>query len=267
MFRDCPRTVLRCLILALAVTVAHASAPAPTPEPAPSPAAAADPGNVDTAPAAEPVELTPLVARFSASMDKGIALKGSAVRTLKLQDDGTWMLSFDVDSLIADITESLRFRWQDGQVIPLSYRYKLSGFMLRNRERSLNYDWDRKMVTGHYEGETISMSLPEDALDPLGYQLQLRQDLKAGKTRVEYLVTNQGSFDQDEFAVIGEEMLDTRVGRVNTVKVHKVRAPGKKRETLMWFVPEMDYLLVKLVQVESDGSRYEINVEDAVITD
>ena len=208
-----------------------------------------------------------MVARYSAALDKGVALKGSAVRTLKLQPDGTWMLQFDVDSLIADITESLHFRWQDNNVIPLSYRYRLSGFMIRERTRQLDYDWDRGVVSGHYEGRSVNLELPPGALDPLGYQLQLRQDLKAGKTQMEYQVTEKGTFDQDVFAVIGEETLDTRVGRVTAVKLEKVRAPANKRETLMWFVPELDYLLVKLVQVEKDGSRYEINVDEAVIAD
>ena len=172
-----------------------------------------------------------------------------------------------MDSLIADISERLHFRWDNNTVVPLSYRYELSGFMIRERKRELDYDWEKGVVSGVYEGESFTLELPEGAMDPVGYQLQLRQDLKAGKTRMQYLVTDKGSFDQDEFAVIGEEVLDTRVGRVTAVKLEKVRAPGSKRETLMWFVPEMDYLLVKLVQVEKDGSRYEINVEEAVLAD
>ena len=35
----------------------------------------------------------------------------------------------------------------------------------------------------------------------------------------------------------------------------------------MWFAPELDYLLVRLIQVEPDGSRYEVRLEDADLTD
>lgn len=216
----------------------------------------------------EPVshpELTPFKASYSASLDKGVAIKGSATRTLRQNSDGTWQLSVDVNSLIADIEESLHFKWQEGRVVPLSYRYKLSGFMIGNRKRNLDYDWATQRVTGRYEKKSLSMALPENALDPLGYQLQLRQDLKAGKNRMVYQVTDEGDFDRDEFAVIGEETLKTALGQVDTIKAEKVREQGSKRQTLMWFAPDRDYLLVKLVQVESNGTRYEINIDKADI--
>ncbi|WP_404363456.1 DUF3108 domain-containing protein [Marinobacter sp.] len=212
-----------------------------------------------------PISLTPLRATYSAAMDKGVTINGSATRLLEPQPDGTWILRFDVESFLADIDESLRFRWEDNQVIPLSYRYKLSGFMIGSRERTIDYDWENQTVSGNFEGESFSMALVPGALDPMGYQLQLRQDLKAGKTQMEYQVTDDGDFDRDEFAVIGRETLDTELGQVSTVKVEKVRAPRKKRSTVMWFAPELDYLLVRLVQIESNGSRYEINIEDANI--
>lgn len=249
------------LALALIWNPAGASAPQQPASPEPEAVSEAAPAQSDHAP------LTPLTAHYGASLDKGVALDGSAVRTLRLQSDGSWVLRFEVESLFADIVEVLNFQWQDGRVIPLTYRYKLSGFMIRGRERALDYDWDKGVVSGRYEGESVTMDLPANALDPLGFQLQLRQDLKAGKTHMAYKVTDKGRYDEDEFAVIGEEFLDTRLGRVRAVKLEKVRAPDSKRETLMWFVPELDYLLVRLVQVEKDGSRYEINVEDATIAD
>jgi hypothetical protein len=212
-----------------------------------------------------PAELTPFTATYRASLDKGVAIKGEATRTLKQNTDGSWQLSFDVNSLIADIAESLHFKWEDGRVVPLAYRYTLSGFMIGERKRVLDYDWQTKKVSGRFEKNTFTMDLPNKALDPLGYQLQLRQDLKAGKTHMAYEVTDDGDFDQDRFAVIGEETLTTALGEVETIKAEKVRDPTKKRQTLMWFAPDRDYLLVKLVQVESNGTRYEINIAEADI--
>ncbi|MBS3802950.1 MAG: DUF3108 domain-containing protein [Oleiphilaceae bacterium] len=215
--------------------------------------------------ATAPPELTPFTATYKASIDKGVAIKGKATRTLKQNPDGTWHLSFNVESVIADIEESLQFQWQDARILPLAYRYKLSGFLIGERKRVLDYDWQEKTVSGRYEKKSFSMALPDGALDPLGYQLQLRQDLKAGKKRMAYQVTDKGDFDQDEFAVIGEETLTTALGKVKTIKAEKVRDPAKKRETLLWFAPDRDYLLVKLVQIESNGTRYEINIDDADI--
>lgn len=217
-------------------------------------------------PAAIPkIELNPLSSSYSAAIDKGISINGSAVRSLEPQSDGTWLYRFDVDSFIADIEESLHFRWENNQVVPLRYRYKLSGLMISDRKRTIDFNRDTQTVSGHFEGDKFQMDLKENALDPLGYQLQLMQDLKAGKREMVYHVIDDGDYDEDRFAVLGEETLKTALGELKTLKAEKVRDPGSKRETLMWFAPELDYLLVRLVQVESDGTRYDIEIRDANI--
>lgn len=213
--------------------------------------------------AAQQPDLTPMSATYGASMDKGLAINGSATRTLKKQEDGTWLYRFDVDSFIADITESVTFRWEDGRVRPLEYRYALKGLMVSNRSRAMNFSWPANSISGSFEGNSFTMDMVDNALDPLGFQLQMRQDLKAGKREMTYSVADDGDYDHDRFAVIGEETLATPMGEMTTLKVEKVRDEDSKRETLMWFAPELDYLLVQLVQVEPDGSRYEVNLEDA----
>ncbi len=211
------------------------------------------------------IELKPLSSSYSAAIDKGVSINGSAVRRLEPRPDGTWLYRFDVTSFFADIEESLHFRWQNNRVVPLRYRYKLSGLMIRDRERSIDFNRDTQTVSGQFEGDKFQMDLKENALDPLGYQLQLMQDLKAGKREITYSVTNDGDYDENRFAVLGEESLKTALGELKTLKAQKVRDPDSKRETLMWFAPELDYLLVRLVQVESDGTRYEIKIKEADI--
>ncbi|AZT83516.1 DUF3108 domain-containing protein [Marinobacter sp. NP-4(2019)] len=209
--------------------------------------------------------LLPLKASYSASMDKGISLSGSATRSLAEREDGTWIYRTDVDSFIADIEESLVLRWENNQVVPLRYRYKLSGFLIRDREEAIDFDWDNRVATGHHEGDSFSVALEDGALDPMGYQLQLHQDIRAGKREMVYRVIDEGDFDTDRFAVIDEETLQTDRGKITTVKAEKVRDADSKRQTLMWFAPDQEYLLVRLLQVEPDGSRYEITIDEAEI--
>lgn len=208
--------------------------------------------------------LLPLKASYNASMNKGIALNGTASRRLIKRDDGTWLYRTDVDSFIADIRESLILRWENNQVVPLRYRYKLSGFLIRDREVAIDFEWSKGVATGHHEGDRFSLKLEEGALDPMGYQLQLHQDIRAGKREMVYRVIDEGDYDTDRFAVIDEEILDTDQGRIATVKAEKVR-DDSKRQTLMWFAPEQEYLLIRLLQVEPDGSRYDITIDEAEI--
>lgn len=210
--------------------------------------------------AAGPDTLTPFSATYSASMSKGISLSGAGRRSLRRQEDNTWLYRTRVDSFIADIDESLVFRWDNGRVIPLRYRYELSGLMIRDRTESIDFDWQAGTATGDHEGDPFTLSLKAGTLDPLGYQLQLRQDLKSGKREVTYPVIDKGDYDEDRFAVV-----DQPEGQ--PLKVEKVRDADSKRQTLLWLDPDQDYLLVRLRQVEPDGSEYELKLKEARLQD
>lgn len=217
-----------------------------------------------SAEAAEPkAGLTPFEASYTASMDKGISINGNAKRTLTPQGNNVWLYRTDVNSFIADIDESLVLKWENNRVVPLRYRYRLSGLFIKDRKESIDFDWDASLATGTYKGKQFELKLKPGALDPLGYQLQLHQDLKAGKREMAYQVIDGNSYDHDRFAVIEQEPLETAQGSMTTLKAEKVREEGAKRQTLMWFAPNEAFLLVRLLQIEPDGSRYELNLQQA----
>jgi hypothetical protein len=211
----------------------------------------------------ETVPLLPLEVSYNASMEKGVTLSGDARRRLEQREDGTWVYRTDVDSFIADIDESLVFRWEDGRVIPLRYRYSLSGFLIKDRKQAIDFDWKNRIASGHHRGDKFSLPLEDGALDPMGFQLQLRHDIKAGKREMTYRVIDKGDYDTDRFAVIDEETLNNSGENLATVKAEKVRDSDSKRKTLMWFATDKDYLMVRLLQVEPDGSEYELTVDEA----
>lgn len=213
----------------------------------------------------EDATLQPMKLSYNASLDKGISLNGDARRILEQRDDGTWHFRTDVDSFVADIDESLIFRWEDNQVVPLRYRYKLSGLFIRDREEAIDFDWENNVVSGHHEGDKFAMKLEKGAMDPMGYQLQLSQDIKAGKREMEYRVIDKGDYDTDKFAVVDEETVRINGDDIRTLKAEKVRDSDSKRESLMWFAPERDYLLIRFLQVEPDGSEYELTISDAKV--
>lgn len=206
--------------------------------------------------------LTPFEVSYTASIDKGISLNGSAKRTLTSKGHGIWLFRTDVNSFIADIDESLILKWDGENVVPLRYRYRLSGFLIKDRKQSIDFDWDKGIATGKYRGKPFKLKLKEGALDPMGFQLQLYLDIKAGKRQMFYEVIDRGRYDTDHFAVIDQEPLKTDEGTITTIKAEKVRE-NSKRQTLMWFAPDEGYLLVRLQQIEPDGSIYELNLKNA----
>lgn len=200
---------------------------------------------------------------YTATMDKGLEINGTAVRSLTSQNNDIWLYRTDVDSFIADIDESLILKWENGRVIPLRYRYRLSGVFIRDREQSIDFDWDKGIATGSYRDNSFEIPLKEGALDPLGFQLQLRQDIKAGKREMSYQVIDGGDYDEEKFAVIDEERVSTNGDTITLLKAEKVRGENARRQTLMWFDPQQDFLLSRLLQIEPDGSRYELRLKDA----
>lgn len=212
---------------------------------------------------ARAANLEPITSVYKATLEKGVPFNGKATRSLKPRPDGTWEYRFLVESMVADIDEVLILRWENDRVVPLSYDYQLRGWAIKNRRIQQTFDWANNKVSADVRGRKSTFDVPPGTLDKLGFQLQLMQDLKAGKTHVEYSIADRDRIRTYEFEVLRSERLNTEQGEVQTLLVERVRSPEKKRETHMWFVPDWNHLLVRLVQIEEDGTRYEIYMDRA----
>ena len=212
-------------------------------------------------PALAALELKPSVTQYKASFENGLPISGTATHTLVQLSNKIWRYQFNVDSFFAEINESVYFQWTGEKVIPITYHFKRSGWAVNNRRATLEFNWKENKVLNDVQGVPWSMAIPKGAIDKLGYQLQLRLDLKSGKQDLRYQVADGGHLKEFSFERHGEETLSTELGNVTAIIVKKVRTESDKRESTLWFAKEWDYLLVKLTQIESDGERYEISIE------
>lgn len=81
-----------------------------------------------------------------------------------------------------------------------------------------------------------------------------------------YQVVDGDEVDTYDFRVIGPEVVTTKAGKINAIKVERVRDPAQdKRITEMWFAKQWDGLLVALRQVEKDGKEYNIMLLDGTV--
>lgn len=206
-------------------------------------------------------DLFPFEVSYGASMEKGVSLNGSAKRFLTSQGNNVWLYRTEVKSFIADIDESLVLKWEDGQVVPLRYRYSLSGLLIKDRKQSIDFDWKSNVATGKYKGKPFEVELKEGVLDPLGFQVQLHQDILNGKREMAYQVLDRGSIDEERFAVVSDDTTSADGSQSSLLKAEKIRE-NSKRQTLMWFDPDNQYVLVRLLQVEPDGSKYELKLKN-----
>lgn len=206
-------------------------------------------------PAVSADTLTPFRANYTANLDAGVELNANAYRELRQQDDGSWVFDSTADAVLARQHEASHFTYSDNKIQPLEYRYERQ-LLGRERMVDLVFNWLKKQVTTTVEEKPWRMKVPSGTQDKLSYQLQLRLDLAAGKKDLVYQVADGGPLSEYHFRVIGEEMVETPAGNFKALKVERVRGVDAKRTTHLWFAPELEYLIVKLYQVESDGKEY-----------
>ncbi len=183
---------------------------------------------------------------------------------LEPQDDGTYLMQFRAESWFGDIHETSLLRWdaEKSQVIPLTYTYKRRG-LGRNRDAELSFDWDAQSVINKVQDTRWKMDITQKVQDKLSYQLQLQQDLLNGQKQFTYQIADGGRLKEYGFEVIGEEVLTTPLGEVNTVKVKRSRE-NDERATYAWLAKDHQYLLVRMQQ-EEKGKTYDINIRSASI--
>src|SRR5690554_3989674 len=98
--------------------------------------------------------LQPFQASYTADW-KQLPFTGTAERSLQQQADGTWDLRFKASMLIAGISESSRFKLQDGQLQPLRYKYDRTGLGKPRKSRQ-HFDWSAMQVNGQRSEEHTS---------------------------------------------------------------------------------------------------------------
>ncbi|WQG57159.1 DUF3108 domain-containing protein [Pseudomonas sp. RTB3] len=215
-------------------------------------------------PAVQAADLQPFSASYTADW-KQLPMSGTAERSLTKNANDTWTLSFKASMMIASLTEVSTLRVDKGTLLPQSYNFERGG-LGKTKKIDMAFDWSSKVVSGTDRGDVINLPINPGVLDKSTYQLALQKDVAAGKKSMSYQVVDGDSVDTYDFRVLGSEKVDTKAGKIDAIKVERVRDPTQnKRITVMWFAKDWDYLLVRLQQVETDGKEYNIMLQDGTV--
>ena len=184
-------------------------------------------------------------------------------RLTALNDDN-YQLQFRADSVLGSVSEISDIRWNavEQRVMPFHYTYKRTS-VGKNKDEQLSFNWTTHTIDNLTSGKSFPFDSAAKIQDHLSYQLQMREDLIAGKSNFEYTITNGRKFKKYRFEVVGDETLTTPLGDVKTVKVKRTNTSD---DTVIhaWFAKSFQYLLVQLQQ-EENGSAYTIYLSKAAI--
>ena len=212
----------------------------------------------------EPIPEGSTLAFFKANYDAVIS--GFAVqarREYKPLDNGLVELSFKASSWLANLTEISRFTWHQATIQPLFFSSTRDILGIKKASQ-LDFNHSNKTLTRTVENELDNLAYAERSLDRLSFQLQLQQDLFLDKTNVTYKIVHNQSIKNNQFEIIGKEIITTKAGDLKTLKIKVIRE-NSSRITFIWVAIEWQYLLVRLIQLKDNKEQFSIELTDAIV--
>ncbi len=206
------------------------------------------------------LNLEPFSAVYTARYS-GISLE--ATRTLTRTGDDRWEMTTEARNFMGRISEISRFHIDDGHILSDHYRYQRRVLGSSKQEEQL-FDWKQRR-TGYYVNRgpdskpRREIALDRPLLDRSNYQLMLVHDLRNGAEELSYLIADRGREREYHFERLGRETLSTPQGDIETIKVARVR-DDSDRQTVLWFAPELEYLLIKMEHSEEAGSAHTLSL-------
>ena len=198
---------------------------------------------------------TPFEVSYQAKL---MGTKLTAESGLQQLETGEFEYHYNTSSMLGKATEKSRFALADaGQLMPLAYRYKLAAMGVKKRI-TLAFDWPAGRVSDRAAKPQWTMELPSGALDPLSMQLQLRSDVMHGETQLTYAVIRNGRIKEYHFDVEAEEIIDTHIGPLRTLRIKRDRGDDSEKFTMIWLAVDWSYLIAKIRDGKVDGGHQEV---------
>ncbi|WP_296402884.1 DUF3108 domain-containing protein [Psychrobacter sp.] len=199
--------------------------------------------------------LSPSTADYNFTVDN--KYKGTATRTLT-QSGNSW--NYTVNARVAGVAsanQSSTFSLIGNNIIPTSASttYKLFGM---GRSHTMKFSNSGKSVASTYRGKTANLSAPDRAFDDLSLEAQIRQDLLTGKFTGNYYMVKKDKVEKTPFKKVGSTKVTVPAGTFDTIRVDRIH-DDSDRSTSFWLAPSLDYLPVKVSQV-NDGKRMEMEL-------
>lgn len=203
--------------------------------------------------------LTPFSASYSTTFKFGwFTLTIDAQRVLKQLDNNQWQLTFDAETNGASFNEKSIFELKDHQITPVEYHFKTGG-LLKKTPLNIGFDAQKEQIQDHNKNVTYKDLWQNNIQDNITYIVQASLDLNQGKTRVDYPIFKSHRIKVYSFKVVGEEVIDTEIGQLNTLKVERVK-DKKKRTVTAWFAKEHNFQLVRLNESKKGKTTYQIDI-------
>jgi hypothetical protein len=147
-----------------------------------------------------------------------------------------------------------RSEYREGRIRPLEYLRERTGGKEEDVTRIV-FDWANHRAQATSDGKQRDFAIPDGTLDQLNFELALIQDLQQGKTHFTYPIADRKEVKTYDIQAVGQEQVDTPMGRFSTVRLKQLN-PSGERDLTVWCAPRLNYLPVQIEYREKDGRLY-----------
>ena len=195
-------------------------------------------------------EVTPFKGEF---LFKGPVLTLTTVREINI-DNNLGRFTFSGKNAIGNLKISSTFSINNDELESLDYEFRARAALIINRKQNLVFD-ENITSSGDHDWVIAQDSVSNKILDPLTAQLALASKIAQGKEEVTLFLPNlkNGEIESNDFMLVQAESLIIDGIEYECAVVQRIRE-NDNRITRYWFAKSLDYLLVKTVDVDDNGT-------------
>jgi hypothetical protein len=164
---------------------------------------------------------------------------------------------------LISVAEESQVRWEADHPVPLLYRYKQEG--LNSRSRSIEFDHEAHTANFTVDDKKGTLALDGPVYDDLSCYLAIREQLIAGAVDIMFEVVDKDAIKTYHYHVDEEVVLGTALGEFTAVKLVRMRDYNPERRTEIWLAKDYDFILLKMVHVESNSHTIRLDISRAVL--
>ena len=185
---------------------------------------------------------------------------GSASIVFKLDDDG---IHYQIESLIepkgfaalfiADLTQTSRGLVSTNGLQPQQYDYAFGN--KADKTYRASFDWINGLLKLQSSKGVKQVPLKVGAQDLLSFMYQFMYAAPSADLQV--MMTNGKKLASYDYRFAGEEVIQTKMGELNTIHLARTKATEDEK-TELWLALDYRYAPVKIRKIEKNGKVYEL---------
>ena len=187
-----------------------------------------------------------------------ILLKNDDKKIFKIKSKSSGIFKLKKDNRL----EESVFLDNDGKITPISYNFHK---IQKVKEEKISTIFDLKNNSAYTikNNKKIEHKNILYALDRLSVQIDFQKKIKSGHFDVEYNVIDKGRIRKYIFSLFNGEIIDTILGKTNTIVIKKIIVRNK-RNTLTWYAVDHDFIPVKIEQYRNNSLKFTVKLNKII---